>query len=103
MGGEPLLNPNLINIMRMTRSAFPIGSIQIVTNGIVLPDMSESFWQCCYENNIEICPTRYPIRVDYEGMEQRAAKYGVKYHLYNEGQKVKTMDWSPLCPVGGGQ
>lgn len=101
MGGEPLLNPQLIDIMQMTRRAFPLGSIQIVTNGIALPHMAECFWQCCHEDDIEVCPTRYPIHVDYEGMKQKAERYGVKYHLYNEEQKVKTMDWSPLCPVGG--
>ena len=45
LGGEPLLHPQITEIMRVTREAFPVGRIRIVTNGILLPKMAEDFWK----------------------------------------------------------
>ena len=36
MGGEPLLNPQIEDYCRMVRKYFPVGDVQIVTNGILL-------------------------------------------------------------------
>lgn len=66
LGGEPLLHPEINEIMRITREAFPIGRIRIVTNGILLPTMTDIFWEKCREYQVEISVTEYPIKFDYK-------------------------------------
>lgn len=61
MGGEPLLHPQVNRFMFETRKAFPRADIRLVTNGILLPTMEESFWKTCRDNNIIIDMSKYPI------------------------------------------
>lgn len=92
MGGEPLLHPELVRFLKMARESFPDAAIQIVTNGLLLLKQTEEFWLVCKENGIEICPTKYPVFLDFEEMERRAADHGVRYHYYsNTGTVHKTM------------
>ncbi len=60
MGGEPLLNPQIDSFLFATRSCFPSASIRIVTNGILLPQMPETFWNACRRCSVEIRITIYP-------------------------------------------
>jgi molybdenum cofactor biosynthesis enzyme MoaA len=78
LGGEPLLNPQTNDFIVITRKYFPIAEIRIVTNGILLPKQTELFWKCCYENNIEICISVYPIMIEYSAINILAKKYKVK-------------------------
>ena len=61
MGGEPLLAPDITAFMENTRKCFPGSDIRIVTNGILLHTMDESFWECIAKNKIRIDLTKYPI------------------------------------------
>jgi organic radical activating enzyme len=60
MGGEPLLNPQIDLFLFATRSCFPKAKIQILTNGILLPQMSETFWNACRSCSVDIDITIYP-------------------------------------------
>lgn len=82
LGGEPLLHPEIIKIMELVRQYFPIGSIRLVTNGILLPKMSREFWECCRNKDITLAPSKYPIRVDYDEIERTAKEFGVKYFYF---------------------
>ena len=81
LGGEPLLHPQIIKILNLTRSFFPRKKIEIVTNGILLTKMPEKFWQTCYNNNISIYVSQYSKIIDYSKMIQIIERYKVKYHL----------------------
>ena len=43
LGGEPLLHPDIMSFCAATRYAFPYTSVEIVTNGILLPTMPQNF------------------------------------------------------------
>ena len=79
LGGEPLLHPQITEIMKITREAFPIGQVRIITNGLLLPNMPEVFWEVCKKYEVEIEATYYPIKFDYEGIKNTADSKGVKY------------------------
>lgn len=97
MGGEPLLHPELLQILALAREYFPNTLLQLVTNGLLLMNQSEEFWQTCKEHNIVIVNTKYPINLDYDGMIARAEKYGVTFEHYgNTGEKMKTSYKMPL-------
>lgn len=60
MGGEPLLNPDVVEFIFETRKAYPRAKISIVTNGILIPAMKEDFWSACRKNNVKIDMSKYP-------------------------------------------
>ena len=82
MGGEPLLNPQIEDYCRMARKHFPIGDVQVVTNGILLKKMPDSFFRTCREAKISIHVTPYPIKLDHKTIQKRCRRYGVPYHFY---------------------
>ena len=82
MGGEPLLNPRIEDYCRMARNYFPNGDVQILTNGILLLKMPDSFYQTCKEARISIHVTPYPIKLDHKAIRKRCRRYGVPYHFY---------------------
>ena len=88
LGGEPTLHPHIMDCMRITREQFPDTEIIILTNGTLLVSLEESeqgnFWQVCRKYDIHITVTVYPIRLDYEAIERKAAEYGVTLALSSD-------------------
>jgi hypothetical protein len=66
MGGEPLLHPNITDFIRSTKFLFPSSDLHIVSNGILLPTMTNEFWNTCRQNSICIDLTIYPPFVEKE-------------------------------------
>jgi len=77
LGGEPLLNPDIVRIMQITRQNVPNTRINILTNGILLTRMKEDFWSTCKNNNIIIHISRYPIKLDTDKIFATAQRYSV--------------------------
>jgi len=96
VGGEPLLHPDLINIMVDTRKHHPENPIVIVTNGLLLPSQTPTFWNACHEHKVKIETTRYPINVDYDKIENTAKTYGVSFSFVYSSTAVKTMRKNPM-------
>ncbi|WP_049945092.1 radical SAM protein [Butyrivibrio sp. AC2005] len=100
LGGEPLLHPNIEMFIELTRNCFRNCKLTIVTNGILLPDMPDSFWECCAKNKVSIEPTKYPIKVDYDAIEKKANEMGVDISYFNNGNIEKTLVFQPLDVMG---
>lgn len=83
-GGEPLLHPQLNDIIRMIRGYFPKGIIYLYTNGLLLKKWEThpngNLWETCRECGVDISVTEYPISLDYKGLRQLAGRYGVSYN-----------------------
>jgi len=89
-GGEPLLNPELPEFMRIVREYFPNTSIQIITNGFLLLTQKDVFWESLKKYNIVMTPTKYP-GIDWEKIENHAEKFGCKltyFDLTGNSKKV---------------
>ena len=97
-GGEALLNPNLTTIMKMARNAFSYGTISVFSNGILLSQQPDSFWNACRENNIEIICTAYPININVEEVRTRAESFGVKFQ-WAWGQKEHEINTFVIEPI----
>lgn len=94
LGGEPLLHPNLTVFFKMARECFPEAIITLTTNGLRLLSQPEEFWLSCRDNGIVICPTKYPVPLDFEEMERRAAEFGVQYRYFgNTGAVEKSTNY----------
>ena len=93
LGGEPLLHPNLPEIMNVTRDFFKNAQIIILTNGIMLKRMSTSFWDSVKRNSVKIMTTRYPININYDSIKQFVEDKNIEYGEWemesdNNGDKV---------------
>ena len=60
LGGEPLLNPELNEYIKLSRRLYSQAVISIVTNAILLPKMPESFFETMRECNVAIWISFYP-------------------------------------------
>jgi len=103
MGGEPLLHPDIIEIMVAARQALPKTWIRVVTNGILLLNMSEDFWNCCRDNDITIVNTKYPINLKYEQIQETARAHGVKFEFYGNSGKVQKTSYKLPLDINGRQ
>lgn len=78
LGGEPLLHPQIEDIIRIVRREFPLPTeLIILTNGVRLPYMPDSFWKTLKQYNVQITVTVYPIRLDYIAIEKKAHSFGI--------------------------
>lgn len=77
IGGEPLLHPDIIKLMKVTRENFTNGKIDIFSNGILLPSQKDDFWEACHDYNIGIIISLYPIKLDLDKIKSQAQKFGV--------------------------
>ena len=70
-------------ILQMTRQVLPQTDLAIYTNGILLAEKDEKFWQCCHDNKIRIAISRFPIKLDLKTIFYKAKKYEVIVHFYD--------------------
>ena len=100
LGGEPLLNKEVVAYLKMCRDIFSKCRIELVTNGIGLLQQNDDFWKVCRDNSIILRPTKYPINVDYDEIEKKAHCESVHFRYYNEGQVIKKQYRIKLDPHG---
>ncbi len=97
MGGEPLLNPDVLEYLKITRNYFPNTKIRLVTNGILLPQQKEEFWLTLKNLNIFVEYTKYDINLDYAKLDQIIKKYEVPIEVYGYNKDIiKTSYKAPL-------
>lgn len=82
MGGEPLLHPDLLKILKMVRECFPYTIIRLSTNGLLLMQQKEEFWETCRKYDVTIVNTKYPIQLDFEKMKEKAKKENVRFEFF---------------------
>ena len=68
LGGEPLMHPDIIEILTYYREVFPDSEIDLCTNGLLIPKMKEVFWDCVKEARISIHVSGY--KPTYNMLEQ---------------------------------
>lgn len=101
LGGEPLLHPDVERFFYIARKYFPQGTLQLLTNGLLLLKMRSDFYNSARENNVEVWVTKYPVAFDYEKAEGYANSFGVDIHYFNK-EPVRTLGHQPL-DINGGQ
>ncbi|MBR3225301.1 MAG: 4Fe-4S cluster-binding domain-containing protein [Atopobiaceae bacterium] len=76
MGGEPLLHPRLADVIHATRMHLPQQHVILCTNGLLLKRMGDDFWHALVQCDVDLLISPYPLRVDYEGLEELAREKG---------------------------
>ena len=88
LGGEPLLHPDIIEIFNITRKYFPESNIDLITNGLRLRRQKEDFWKTMHKNNIFLCPSFYPVGINWKSVLKKAKKYGVNVTTDGREEKI---------------
>jgi len=60
-GGEPLLNPDFLEYVRITHEIFPDCNMQILTNGLMIPSIDITKFQELKRYNCTLNITNYPV------------------------------------------
>jgi cyclic pyranopterin phosphate synthase len=60
LGGEPLLHPRLAGLAPIFRRSFPEAKIKVVTNGVLVPRVSEALVAALREHDIMLSVSLYP-------------------------------------------
>jgi hypothetical protein len=99
MGGEPLLHPEITSILDIARKYFPYSHFWILSNGVRLKEMPDSFWENCHKNNVDVGCSGYPIKLPVEALKEKARLAGVSLfippppHTAPEEKQVSGMTW----------
>lgn len=82
IGGEPLLHPNLIELIAAVKRSRICGHMLVVTNGVLLPRMGERFWQAVDSIEISVYPG-IPFEADTRELcRKMAAAHGVRVETH---------------------
>ena len=96
-GGEPLLNEQLIDYIKVTREVFPKTSICLFTAGLLLKkwdskDLDNNIWEAIKKYEVEVRLTHYPIPLDIDGIVDSAKSHGIPVifdpHEYKKGTRL---------------
>jgi hypothetical protein len=100
LGGEPLLHRGIGKFLISARNSFHKATVAILTNGILLCGMPLDFWKTCSEYDIHIVITKYPIRLDYDEIENMAQSFGVTVEYFGNALDMKYSYYLPLDLLG---
>lgn len=90
LGGEPLLHPQINVFLKDTRKYFPNSKLVLLTNGLLLETMSETFWKAMHDNQIILSISQYPVNLNVEKIKRIAEKYNITtlVHVYKTFYKA---------------
>ena len=84
MGGEPLLNPELPQIISEARKAFPKAKIHLLTNGILYMKIEGSLLKAIKTCGVEVQVSLYmPMADKKDEMEKFFRAQGIRYWISN--------------------
>lgn len=76
-GGECLLHPRFNDILKITRQIFDNSIITVLTNGIILQNKDEDFYNLLKLLNIDIVLTKYPINLNINQIKAMCNQYKI--------------------------
>lgn len=80
-GGEPLLHPQLLDLMDILFRSKIATTPGVLTNGKMLPQMPDAFWQKCHDQGMELRCSVYP-NLPEESLRianEKAARFKVNF------------------------
>ena len=79
-GGEPLLHPQFVDMIKFARQLYPNAKISFMTNGVLIPAQNDEFWKVCSECGVKVAISRYPIKLNNKKINEIAEKWGVYFN-----------------------
>ncbi len=100
LGGEPLLHPDIDKFIIAARTIFPEIYIDVVTNGLLVRKMPDSFWDALREHNVVLQFSAYPINMNYSELINYAKSKGARSFSFNETARIDVFGRKPLDIFG---
>lgn len=88
MGGEALLVKSLDKYLEFIREKFPMSKIFVVSNGLLVPYMSEGVCDSFVKNNIVLNMTVYHPTYEKIELIERFLRNKKIIHFYGQGHKI---------------
>lgn len=90
LGGEPLMHPQIIEILKCYRRYFPDSEVDLCTNGLLLPKMEKKFWDCVKEYRISIHVSGYKPTYSLLGkIDDILSEQGIPYAILKREEFLK--------------
>ena len=100
LGGEPLLHPDVEQFIVAARAIFPETFIDVVSNGLLVKKMPDSFWNTMKEQDVVLQFSAYPVNLDYVELIEYAKSKGVRAFCFTGEGKIDTFYRKGLDPFG---
>ena len=85
LGGEPFLLENLDKYIMIAREIFPETDIEVVTNGLLIPDIERQIFSALKSGDVSVVISPYPPTLKRKGkIMERLNQYGVIWHFDGE-------------------
>lgn len=78
LGGEPLLNPRIVPILKAAKASGIAGRVVLTTNGLLLHTMSKEFWANVDEVRLSLYPGAKPTGKLVQQAKNSAAESGTQ-------------------------
>ena len=98
VGGEPLLHPEVIQLIDLARKYFNRTTrISLITNGILLSKQSPEFWECAKRNGLIIMISHYPIKLDINKIKELSVQYSITVGYEERLEYFRDPVPKPMC------
>jgi hypothetical protein len=82
LGGEPLLHPGLIEVLRAIRESRLSEHLLVCTNGTLLASMKDDFWRVVDEVEVSLYPGFERVPAELDALAAKAECHGVKLRVF---------------------
>jgi len=83
LGGEPLLNPRLAELVAIAREAFAGTEIKVVTNGVLVPRAKPELFESLAQNEVHLAVSVYPnVPTDVPRITALCEEHGITLELW---------------------
>lgn len=90
LGGEPLMHPDIIKILKCYRRYFPDSELDLCTNGLLIPKMPEEFWKTVKTERISIHISGYkPVYSQLDKIDSILKKQNIPYTILKREKFLK--------------
>ena len=111
LGGEPLMHPQLAEVVQGARAIFPTTEIDICTNGLLVPNMSDELLQTIAAQHVTIHISEYrPVEKIAQQIAARLESFGIEHCFLKRDEFYKFYTQHPgndgarsheACPSSG--
>ena len=96
VGGEPLLNPEINKYVKFCRKIYPHSKLEILTNGTLILQMPEEFFDTLKENNVSIEISVYPpMKSKIPEIQNLLQQKGIELRLLPRDKFVRMVQIHP--------
>jgi len=82
LGGEPLLHPDLLQFVEITRNKYKKAFVVLFTNGVLLDKKDEDFFEQLGKYSVNLRVTEYPeVNINKEYIINMCNKYNIELEL----------------------